>query len=403
MQGARCWAAAARKTFGRSEGEVVPSKVSTKGGRTVEELERELAEARRREAATAEVLKVISRSAFDLQAVLDALVESAARLCAGDDVSMFRLEGDTLRRVAHCGSVRGPIGYVIPAISGSVAGRSVLERRPIHVTDLQAETRDYPEGSAMARELGHRTIIVVPLLRQGAPLGAISVRRNKVEPFSDKQIELVTTFADQAVIAIENTRLFEEVQARTRDLTEALEQQTATADVLKVISRSALDVQKVLDALVESAARLCDAYDAAILQVFGESLRLVAHHGQIPFPGPVGQYTIPLERGSIGPSAVIDRRTIHVADAATADEYPDSRSRALQLGVGTTLAVPLIHAGEAIGVIFIRRAEVRPFTERQIELVNTFADQAVIAIENTRLFEEAQARTRELAKTVQDS
>src|SRR5215831_19310041 len=381
----------------------MPFVVSTAGARhdrepTVEELKQELAEAHRREAATADVLKIISRSAFDLQAVLDALVESAARLCAGDDVSMFRLEGDTLRRVAHCGSVRGPIGYVIPAISGSVAGRSVLERRPIHVTDLQAETRDYPEGSAMARELGHRTIIVVPLLRQGAPLGAISVRRNKVEPFSDKQIELVTTFADQAVIAIENTRLFEEVQARTRDLTEALEQQTATADVLKVISRSALDVQKVLDALVESAARLCDAYDAAIWQVLGDDLRLVAHHGQIPFAGPVGQFTIPLVRGFITGRAIIDRRTIHVADVlAEADEYPESRKLALESRNRTSLAVPLVHAGEAIGVIFIRRDEVRPFTERQIELVNTFADQAVIAIENTRLFGEVQARTRELA------
>jgi signal transduction histidine kinase len=159
----------------------------------------------------------------------------------------------------------------------------------------------------------------------------------------------------------------------------------------------------VLDALVESAVRLCNAYDALILQVFGGGLRLVAHHGEIPIAGPVGQLTIPLERGSIGGRAVIDRRTIHVADILTeADEYPESRKRAHQLGWRTGLAVPLVHAGEAIGIILIRRGEVRPFTERQIELVNTFADQAVIAIENTRLFEEVQARTRELAKTVED-
>src|SRR5262249_56216137 len=154
------------------------------------------------------------------------------------------------------------------------------------------------------------------------------------------------TFADQAVIAMNNARLFEEVQARTRELTESLEQQTATADVLKVISRSALDVQKVLDALVESAARLTDANDAAIFQLFGDSLRLVAHHGQIPFSVQVGQLTLPLMRGLVAGRAILDRRTIQIADIlAEADEYPESRRRALQLGYRTLLAVPLVHAG----------------------------------------------------------
>jgi signal transduction histidine kinase len=243
----------------------------------------------------------------------------------------------------------------------------------------------------------------VPLLLKDHPIGVITLARTRVAPFDDKQVALVESFADQAVIAIENSRLFEAEQASKRELTEALEQQTATADVLKVISRSALDLQKVLDALVESAARLCNAYDAAIFQVFGDRLRLVAHHGQIPTAGPVGQLTIPLVRGRIGGRAVIDRRTIQVADMlAEADEYPEGRKTALQMGSRTALAVPLVHAGEAIGVILIRRREVRPFTERQIELINTFADQAVIAIENTRLFEEVQSRTRELAKTVED-
>jgi signal transduction histidine kinase len=242
-----------------------------------------------------------------------------------------------------------------------------------------------------------RTILAAPMLREDAVTGVIVTRRTRVQPFTDKQIQLLTTFASQAVIAIENTRLFEEVQARTRELTEALEQQTATADVLKVISRSALDLQRVLDALVESAARLCNAYDAVIFQVFGDGVRLVAHYGQIPMAGPVGQLARPLVRGFIGGRAVIERRTIQVADILTeGDEYPESRKNALQLGFRTALAVPLVHAGEAIGVIFIRRAEVRPFTERQIELVNTFADQAVIAIENTRLFNEIAQKSREL-------
>src|SRR5262249_14743236 len=174
-------------------------------------------------------------------------------------------------------------------------------------------------------------------------------------------------------------------------------------DVLKVISRSALDVQKVLDALVESAARLCNAYDAAILQVFGDSLRLVALHGQIPMVGPVGQVTLPLVSEFVVGRAVIDRRTIQVADMlAEADESPESRKNALREGWRTVLAVPLVHAGEAIGAIVIRRAEVRPFTERQIELVNPFADQAVIAIKNTRLFEAEQTRTRELTERTQE-
>src|SRR5262245_61516374 len=359
--------------------------------------------------AMGEVLGVIARAPGDLQQVLDAVAESAARVCRATEVRVFRLEGNKLRRAAMVGRLRASdygVSPDLPLSRGSVSGRAILDRRSIHVTDLAAEIEsEYPDRAVLHKAIRHCTILTTPLVRDRQAIGAIMMLRLEVAPFSEKQIKLLETFADQAVIAIENSRLFEAEQASKRELTEALEQQTATADVLKVISRSALDVQKVLDALVESAARLCDAYDAAIFQLVGDGLRLMARHGQFRHPvmsAPVGELTVPLVRGSMMARAVIVRRTIHVSDILTeADEYPVSRSRALQTGFRTALAVPLVRAGEAIGVIYIWQSEVRPFTERQIELVNTFADQAVIAIENTRLFDEVQARTAELTQSLE--
>jgi GAF domain-containing protein len=377
-----------------------PEASTIAGDQSMEELRRELAEAREQQAATAEILTSISSSATDAKQVFVKIAASAARLCDAYDVVIRKVDGEALRLVAHHGPIA--VASTLPLMRGYTSGRVVLDRQTIHVADLQVEGEQYPEGRDNALRVGFHTSLSVPLVHAGEAIGVIVMRRAEVRPFTDRQIDLLKTFADQAVIAIENARLFEAEQARTRELAESLEQQTATADVLKVISRSALNLRGMLDALVESAARLCNAYDATILQVFGDGLRLVAHHGQIPTPGPVGQYTGPLVRERIAARAVIDRRTIHVADIlAEADEYPESRKNALEIGWRTALAVPLVHAGEAIGAIFIRRAEVRPFTERQIELVNIFADQAVIAIENARLFEAEQASKRELQESLE--
>jgi GAF domain-containing protein len=274
----------------------------------------------------------------------------------------------------------------------------VLDQRTVHVADLQAETEEFPEGSEYARQLRHWTIVSVPLMREDAAIGAINLRRSEVQLFTEQQIALLQTFAKQAVIAIENARLFEEVQARTKELTESLKQQTATADVLKVISRSAFDLQKVLDTLVESAARLSNSFDAVILLREGESLAFGAHHGPIPLDFAKWSIT----RASTAGRAVVDRKSVHVHDLfAEGDNFPEGHAIAVRQGFRTILSTPLLREGKAIGCLSLRRTEVRPFTSKQIELAETFADQAMIAIENSRLFEEVQARRRELVEALE--
>jgi GAF domain-containing protein len=363
---------------------------------------RELAGALERETATSEILRVISRSPSELQPVLDAVAERAARLCEAYDTSIFHLEGDRLRRVAHHGPIpAGVIGsFTVPLVRGSFAGRSVLDGRTVHIADGQSEAKEFPEGSEFARRLGFRTILIVPLLREGAAIGAITLRRTEARLFTTRQVALLETFADQAVIAIENVRLFKELEARNRDLTETLQQQTATSEILRVISSSPTDVQPVFDAIARSAVRLCGARFCAVYRVDGELLHLAAHQNfsadALALLGTVFPRR-PDEVSHVG-RAVRDRAVVNLADVAGIGDAPARSHRhfARLVGYHGFLAVPILREGQAIGCIALGRQEGAAFPEEQVSLVRTFTDQAVIAIENVRLFNELQASNREL-------
>ena len=364
----------------------------------------ELRESLQQQTATADVLKVISRSTFDLQTVLETLTESAARLCEADMAAITR-QDDTFYYYATTYGYPPELDDYFKNVAhepgqGSVIGRTILHRKTIHVPDVLADAEYTMAETAQKADL--RTALGVPLLREGNPIGVILVGRHAVQPFTDRQIDLVETFADQAVIAIENVRLFDEVQARTHDLTESLQQQTATADVLKVISRSTFDLQTVLSALIESAARLCSADQGAITrEIDGTFFRAATYGHSSEFSDYIRETPVQLDRSSVAGRALVEGRIVHIPDVKVDPEY--TFSPGLDLGdFRTVIGVPMLREGVPIGVLALSRKNVLAFTDKQIELVSTFADQAAIAIENVRLFESVEARTRELAASLEN-
>jgi GAF domain-containing protein len=365
----------------------------------------ELRESLQQQTATADVLKVISRSTFDLQTVLDTLVESAARLCDADMVAINRQDGDAYRQVAQYGQPPEFAAYMEAQTMefgrGTVSGRVALEKKLVHVADVLGD----PEFKSFhaAKLGGMRTVLGVPLLREESPVGFMILMRKTVRPSSEKQIEPVSTFADQAVIAIENVRLFDEVQTRTAELTETLEYQTATSDVLNVISRSPNDVQPVFDMIAESAARLCEAQYCFVYRFDGQFLHFMAHHGLTAEVFEINRraYPAPPGRKSAAARAVLERSVVQIPDVNADPDYALGDMAATG-GYRSGTAVPMLRDGLPIGAIALTRAQAGLLPDRQIELLKTFADQAVIAIENVRLFDEVQARTRELSKSVEE-
>jgi GAF domain-containing protein len=360
--------------------------------------------------ATADVLRIISSSPSDLGSVFDAIAENAARLCQGFDVYVQLREGNLVRYVAHYGDVipGSPIvGGSRPLTRDLVIGRAMLESRLIHLLDAQAVYEEFPEGSAIARRTGYRAIIAVPLMREGHAIGTIAVRRVEARLFSDKEVALLSNFAAEAVIAIENARLLTELRQRTADLSEALEQQTATFEVLKVISSSPGELEPVFRAILENATRICGAKVGILFRFDDGAYTAVATLGV------TAEYNEYLNRGTIraGPGTGLgrvaaDKQTVHIIDTQAEQAYTERdplRVATAELGRARSLLnVPMLKDGELIGAIGIYRQEVRPFTDKQVELVTNFAAQAVIAIENARLLNELSQRTEQLEMRSQE-
>jgi class 3 adenylate cyclase/putative methionine-R-sulfoxide reductase with GAF domain len=363
----------------------------------VARLGREHDEARQQQAATAEVLRIISNSPSNAQPVFQAIVDSAARLCAAAYCFVFRFDGELMHFVAHNGIAAEAVAAVnmqfpLPPGRTTGAGRAILSRQVAQVLDMRSDP-DY-EVSALTEVLQLRSVLAVPMLRDGVPIGVITVDRREAGRFPERQVELLRMFADQAVIAVENVRLFEEV-------TEALKQQTVTADTLKLISQSAFDLKSVLHALVEAAAHLCDADKVSITRERdGQFFRSETYGFSEEFLDYVRDLAVEPGRQTADCRALAERKVVHIPDVLADPEYTFLTAQKLG-NFRTVLSVPMLRQGIPVGVMALTRTEVRSFTDKQISLVRTFADQAVIAIENVRLFSELDARNREISEALE--
>jgi GAF domain-containing protein len=365
---------------------------------------RERDELLEQQTATSEVLKVISSSTFELETVLETLCASAARLCETEMVAITRLLGGKHFQVANFGYPPGFSAYTktlrLSKGRGSLTGRVLLEKDAVHIPDVLADPEyEMHEAQDMG---GFRTMLGVPLLREGNPIGVIILLRRTMQPFNARQIELVKTFADQAVIAIENVRLFEAEQQRTRELSELLEQQTATSEVLQVISSSPGDLQPVFATMLENAARICGANFGNIYRWDGDALHLIATHNTPPALAEARRRspTRPAQSPLVD-RVVVTKTVAHIPDLAAEPTYIKQRIPSLVAavelgGIRTLLIVPMLKENELLGVFSLYRQEVRPFTDKQIALLTNFAAQAVIAIENARLLKELRERTGQL-------
>jgi two-component system, NtrC family, sensor kinase len=351
--------------------------------------DRELAETHEQQTATAEILDAISRSPTDLQPILEAVAQNASRLCGAANVSLYRVEGDQMRKVAEQGrpltALR--VGEIRPITRTTVSGRAIVDRTTMHLPDHQSAeaVQEYPDAR---RDSGIRTTIGIPLLREGIAIGVFTAYRTESRPFTEREIGLLQTFANQAAIAIENVRLFNETK-------EALEQQTATSEILKVISSSPTDVQPVFDTISRSAAALCAAEFGGVFRYDGQLIHLVARNSPDKMMDALAQtFPMPPSRGGITARAILERQSQHVPDITDDPEF--AYVDLVRAGFRSTMSTPMLQDGTPIGAITVARSEPRDFTRTQIALLQTFADQAVIAIENVRLFKELQSSNTEL-------